>query len=433
MTCVVVAAIWSSNPDVGNGAGSTSVVSVTVLPAISLSNQCGQRPAWAIGSVVAGSSALTATGASVCRFTFSSSNSSAMLQIYQPDRTGNAMVGIPTGWDWKLNGDGQQDISHAGTGMIILQDQWDVTGAFQRSMDGGATWQSFAPGGGTTRYTAVVSTTVGWRAGDGLVRVSSNLNANPPTWTNVGNAPATIAGIDAVDATTAWAINGPNARYTANAGATAWSSRSLGACGYAEEIDAVSSTTAFVAGNGAVCRSINSNGSAWTLLSSGGAASAYANDVMASPGTPATVWFAADGGRVFRSTNSGTLWAEVTPVPANVNLESIDVVSATEAWVGGLDGLVFHTIDSGVSWARAYVPFTAPVDNLAAPGGTSLVMSADGGPEMHTANGTSWNSYTGTLNDLRDVDSIDDQTMIASDSDGNVLYTSDSATTWVRK
>lgn len=431
VVCVVVATVWSAAPDVSSGAGATSTVSVTVVSAISLSNQCGQRPAWSIGSVVAGSSALTATGASVCRFTFSSSNASAMLQLYQADRSGNSMVGLPTGWDWKSNGSGTQELSHAGAGMMLEQDEWDVTGAYARSMDGGATWTEFSPGGGTTPHVSVVSGTVGWRAGSGTVRLSTNLSAGTPTWSVVGNAPASIDAIDAIDATTAWTVTSGTARYTANAGATAWSSQSTGACFNAAFIDAVSSTTAFAAGSGSVCRSTDSNGSTWTALTSGGASSAWATDVMASPGTPTTVWFVATAGRVFRSVNNGTLWVEVATIPEAVDLSAIDVMSSTEAVVAGLDGIAYRTVDSGASWTRLALPFTARIEGISAPAGTStIVVSARGGSELHTANGTAWASRHTRFNNIRDIDSIDDSAFFASDSNGAVLRSTDSGATW---
>lgn len=62
-----------------------------VPSAISLTDACTGPSAWNFGVVQPGTTALTDTGAGVCRMQFSSSNDSAQLRIAQRDGTSTAM------------------------------------------------------------------------------------------------------------------------------------------------------------------------------------------------------------------------------------------------------------------------------------------------------------------------------------------------------
>ena len=406
----VVAA--SLQPAVGTGATSGTVVGATVPSAISLQDGCTHAAARSFGSVLPGSNSTTATGANVCRYSFTSSNSSSMLRLYQADRATQAMVGRPTSWTQRSIGSASIDLSHAGPTLMLAQNPWSVNGDYARSTDGGATWTPFAPGGGGTTYIAAVSTTTAWRFGPGRVVRSTTMQDPTPAWTAVnvnlqGGGVVDPLAADAVSSTVAWATGYAGAFRTGDAGATNWSVAGTAGCINPTRLDAVSSSTAFAVGWGRICRSTDSNLS-WVDLPTGLPAGFAAGDVQASPQTATTVWAVGSGGRVVRSVDNGTNWTPTTATPIPVDLITLDVVSDSEAYVGGWDGLVFRTTDSGASWNRVRVPITGATNRLAAPGGTNVTVATEAGAVAATVDGgTSWVYPYGEGDAYRDLDAVD--------------------------
>jgi photosystem II stability/assembly factor-like uncharacterized protein len=415
-------------------ATSGTVVGATVPSAITLQDGCVASSARSFGAVTPGSSVITATGAGVCRYTFESSNSSSMLRMYQADRTTQAMVGRPTTWNWEQGGESTKDISHAGTGLILVQDPWAVNGHYWRSTDGGATFSVLTPGGGAMTLVAAASTTVAWRFGFGTAQRSTNMQAATPTWTPIntsddggGNVDALAA--DAIDANVAWATGYPGIYRTGDAGATDWTVSGPASCNNAMNIDATSATTAFVTGWGSVCRSTDSNVT-WTTQTTGLPGDFAASVIKASPQTITTVWVGSFDGRIARSTNNATNWSVVTPLPVPAEVTAIDVVSDAEALVATREGLVFRTIDSGASWSRVRGPFLGPIYGLAAPSSAVLVGAVHaGGFSASTDGGTTWDIELDVTDAMRDVDAIDSGTLVASMNRGRALVSSDGGAT----
>jgi photosystem II stability/assembly factor-like uncharacterized protein len=93
-------------------------------------------------------------------------------------------------------------------------------------------------------------------------------------------------------------------------------------------------------------------------------------------------------GRVYRTLNNGLTWATIV-APANTSLNAVQVLSDNDIWVGGADGILYHT-KNGVSWLSAYTTGGAINDLLfatreaiwlsyAASSVAHLVTSLDGG------------------------------------------------------
>ncbi|MCW2961217.1 MAG: hypothetical protein JWM90_1604 [Thermoleophilia bacterium] len=432
--CLVLAAMAvASTPSVGTGASSdTSVVDVDVRSSISLTDQCGARASWALGALATGVDKLSDRAGSVCRYSFGSNNDSAMLRMYQSDGIPGAMVGIPTSWSWRQIGSATFDLSHAGTSLMLAQHEWDGNGSFRRSTDGGATWTEIVPGDDRTPHISAASGTVAWRAGEGDTKLSTDINAPTPSWTNLTFDAPYVQDLDAVSATVAWVSSGSHVYRTADAGATAWSDTDTG-CSEIRMIDAVSASTAFVAGYGRVCQSTDSNGS-WQNLDPLLPPGFWATAVMASPGTPTTVWVVGSDGRVARSTDNGASWTEVAALPVPVALLDIDVASATAATVSGDDGLVYRTSDSGATWTRAPMPMTGSVLQVSAPGGTAtLVGSGPGGPTASTSDGVAWSSIVSAHDNMRDLDSVNGTVLLGVRSGGAVAYSTNAGVSWLER
>lgn len=426
---VSVAVAVSLLPSVGSGASSGTVVGATVPSAISLQDGCVASAARSFGTILPGAVAMTSTGAGVCRYTFSSSNSSSMLRLYQADRTTQAMVGRPTSWASRSGGGSPQDLAHAGPTLLVSQDAWAGDGRFIRSLDGGATWSSFIPGGGGTPQVATPSNSVAWRFGDGVVQRSIDMQAPTPSWTSI-NANLQGGGVvqpldaDAVNSTVAWATGYAGIFRTGDAGATNWTVTGS-PCTNPDRIDATSSSTAFVVGWGRICRSADSNAS-WTEEMTGLPADFVAADVQGSPQTATTIWTVGDRGRVARSTDNGATWTAVTSTPIPAGLITLDVLSDAVAYVAGWDGLVFRTIDSGVSWTRYRVPVTGPIMSMAAASASSLVVAPHAsGPRATPDTGVTWVVPIGSGDAYRDLDAIDQNVLIAAVGNGKVAVSTD--------
>ncbi|MFB6088927.1 MAG: WD40/YVTN/BNR-like repeat-containing protein, partial [Candidatus Aenigmatarchaeota archaeon] len=66
-------------------------------------------------------------------------------------------------------------------------------------------------------------------------------------------------------------------------------------------------------------------------------------------------WFFGDEGAVWRTTNGGDEWEEVTSVTDVIGGGCIEPISTQEAWVGGDYFQVFHTTNGGQSWERNFL------------------------------------------------------------------------------
>ena len=57
-------------------------------------------------------------------------------------------------------------------------------------------------------------------------------------------------------------------------------------------------------------------------------------------------------------------WQRQSPLPTRANLNSVDMISATEGWAGGEPSTILHTTDSGLTWTAQSVPTTEPVYSI---------------------------------------------------------------------
>jgi hypothetical protein len=99
------------------------------------------------------------------------------------------------------------------------------------------------------------------------------------------------------------------------------------------------------------------SGTAWGALSAltTPRANAAVSDIHVQAGNASVIWvthYTVNGGRVFRSTNGGSSWTDLTAGLPNLSITAIAVDSANpnRAWVSASLG-VYQTTDGGATWA----------------------------------------------------------------------------------
>lgn len=66
------------------------------------------------------------------------------------------------------------------------------------------------------------------------------------------------------------------------------------------------------------------------------------------------IWVACDGGRVYRSTNSGVNWVLRNTGLGTTNLSGISAIDSLSCWVGNNSGTIFRTTDGGLTWTNQF-------------------------------------------------------------------------------
>ncbi len=99
----------------------------------------------------------------------------------------------------------------------------------------------------------------------------------------------------------------------------------------------------------------------------------------------ASQWMLTSGGVLQRSLDAGKTW-ETVPVADNVSFQTFAVVAA-DIWVGGANGLLYHSSDAGLHWVQV-IP-RAKGESLTA-GITKIEFSDSQNGKVTTANGETW-------------------------------------------
>jgi len=155
--------------------------------------------------------------------------------------------------------------------------------------------------------------------------------------------------------------------------------------------------------------------------------------------TPSTAWFSGSAGKIFKTTNSGTLWSsQVSGTTAT--LYGLYVASASVAYAVGGTGVMKRTID-GTNWGDSCTvacPFTAADSVKGTDGATTSDVWAvgSGGMIAHSTNadtaGTpTWTAQaSGTANQLTSVKAVSTLTAYAVGNTNSIVETVDGGTNW---
>jgi photosystem II stability/assembly factor-like uncharacterized protein len=451
------------------GSSSTAApvsVSAEVVSAISLGNSCTQPDAWNLGSLTTAQTATTATDTDVCRFTWSSSNDSAMLRMGQPGGGPHAMKSEADTMDVQVWNDQWHRASIAPnlSSVVYTLSHAEV----RKSTDSGANWSVLDTLPAFPFDIAAASDQQAWAVGvNGMIErtttggaFSAPPNVPPGTWD--------VTGVDSVGGTTYVSGHSGNVWQTSNAGATAWTKGTGLPAADFYDVDASSASTAWAVGVGSVYRT-NTTGGSWSSvpLPPCGAGCWYLGVAVVSYSTAYVI----TEDEVFHTTDGGGNWASATPT--DEHLEDIVATGATSAVVVARNGTLLTTttgtafapvtlgtandiVGVGVVGTRGYAlgsgGFVAISNDTGGTWttqrqGTSSLRAVDAssstrawavgsfGAVQRTTNGTSWAGQTsGVTADLRGVVAIDSTTGLAVGDGGTIITTSDGGVTpWVSR
>ncbi len=234
----------------------------------------------------------------------------------------------------------------------------DDGGVLRRTLDGGTTWQVLDPGPVTTPLSQIVTLGAGRLVlvyGNGLVRSGDNGTTFRPVDSPVIRRSRVLAG-------------GPIA--TAGAG-----------------------RAAIIVGRRAAVRTVD-GGATWTRIPLPRVQARAPRLARAGCAAPATCWIVTSGSRVYRTTNAGGRWADVTAA-VGVPTRAITGVAAGargEAFLAlapigtELNATVLHTKDGGRTWAPQLIG-RGTVAAVSATRGRAWVLTQTGGVFTTTTSG----------------------------------------------
>jgi photosystem II stability/assembly factor-like uncharacterized protein len=124
-------------------------------------------------------------------------------------------------------------------------------------------------------------------------------------------------------------------------------------------------------------------------------------------------------------------WTKQSPVPTTATLNSVEMVSASEAWAGGESGSIIHSSDGGATWITQATPVgTEPVygidfvDSMHGWAGTTnaILYTTDGG--------ATWKKGTGPVGSILNVGFGDQTTGFAVTGDRIMFKTTNGGVSW---
>lgn len=273
---------------------------------------------------------------------------------------------------------------------------------------------------------------------DATVSIVSNVALGPASFgtftAQTSGTTSNLAAIDAMSATTAWAVGASGAiLVTTNSGST-WTTKTSGLSSNLAGVDAIDADTAWFvgarvggAGNGIIQKTTN-GGTSWASQVSG-----VAVDLMSISAVDTnTAYVVGDTGTILKTTNAGTTWTAQTSNTSNA-LTDVSVVDADTAWVAGNSGTIRRTTNGGTTWATEDASgVTTQFNGVHAISSSTAYVVGNGGAIYKTTNGgTSWSSQTsGTTNALFSIYCVSSSICWAVGDIGTVLYTDDGGSAW---
>ncbi len=150
-----------------------------------------------------------------------------------------------------------------------------------------------------------------------------------------------------------------------------------------------------------------------------------------------TAWIVGIGGTIFRTVDGGATWIPQDS-GTQEDLLSVHAVDAETAWAAGRRGTVLYTDDGGNTWQKMEPGLGRDIYGISvsAPdgsGSTALWAVAEGPVILRTADGgRTWDHYDpGNKSPLKSICALGPDTAIAAGENGTVLRTQDGGTSWI--
>ncbi|MBE0430016.1 MAG: hypothetical protein IBX61_09145 [Thermoleophilia bacterium] len=260
--------------------------------------------------------------------------------------------------------------------------------------DGDWEWSHPEPQGNTILDIDFVDDATGWVVGSGGVVLKtddggSNWISQTPdaTCTGLVGSGCTLDGVDFLDADTGWAVGGYGTIFRTDDGGDSWTRQALP--------------------------------EPYTYVA--------LNSVSFSD---ANVGVAVGNGHGFYTTNGGATWTRATGLATGYHYASVQMVSATAAYLAGSDGKIYKTTDGGAGWTQQNSGiasnltsvFFKDASNGFAIGGARLLRTADGGATWNS------NSVTPLAGSMIAIAVAGDNLIAAGE--GGVILRRESAGNW---
>ncbi|MDX1733544.1 MAG: YCF48-related protein [Halioglobus sp.] len=126
-------------------------------------------------------------------------------------------------------------------------------------------------------------------------------------------------------------------------------------------------------------------------------------------------------GTVMVSDDGGDNWESLEPIPNDFYPMAADFRSVTEGWVGGLDGVIWHTADGGQTWQRQETVTKAPIYGIHANG--NRVFAVGGSAKLVELDGGAWQEFAGAppvLAYMRGLDILADGSLLVAGGGGTL-------------
>lgn len=265
--------------------------------------------------------------------------------------------------------------------------------------------QQTSPTGSKLEALYFIDANVGFTSSSFVSQMYKTTNGGQ-TWSAIGNYPSRdIHFVDATNGFASSAAGSPNGtmKKTTNGGTT-WSQITPpNSSAYLGVYATSASSVYFINTEDKVIRSTNggTSVSSYTLtLSNPGSQSL--TDIHFPTAT--TGFVSAEGGQLFRTTNSGALWSSLTTNTTST-LNSIYFVNSTLGYVAGSGGRVLKTTDGGTTWVDKSIGVSSFITAIKFYDATNGLAVCYSGKIYRTSNGgDSWiQQVSGTTNHLYNV------------------------------
>ena len=283
--------------------------------------------------------------------------------------------------------------------------------------------QQTSPTGAKLEALYFIDALVGFTSSSNVSQMYKTINGGQ-TWTAIGNYPARdIHFVDATNGFASAAAGSPNGtmKKTTNGGAT-WSQITPPNSSAYLGVFATSSTSVyFINTEDKVIRTTNGGASVSSYTLPLTTPSSQSLTDIHFP-TATTGFVSAQGGQIFRTTNSGSLWTGVT-TNTTTSLNSIYFVSSTLGYAAGNSGRVLKTTDGGTTWVDKSLGVNSSINAIRfydANNGLAVCLS---GKIYRTNNGgDSWiEQASGTTNHLYNVFYLSATSAVIVGDNGTIL------------
>lgn len=232
----------------------------------------------------------------------------------------------------------------------------------------GQTWKKTTISGAANVVDISANGDTAYVAGQGpnVVARSTDLNQNWTTTFNAPNVSMTVfmqgtygwtAGYNFIDRT----IDGTTWQQQYSGGDTFTSIYGF------DRLHAWAAGTNGIAGQGYITRT-SDGGTTWSKWDVPGATTIWLYDVTAADAN--TVVAVGTSNKIFRSTDGGVTWFDVSPSASSTTYRSVSMADSTHGWAVGTNGVIVETTDAGKTWAQV---FTGCVSNTVSLNGISAI------------------------------------------------------------